>query len=328
MSATGAAIETVGLSKRYGRRWVLSELTMTVPKGAITALVGPNGAGKSTLLRILAGITEPSAGEARVLGGSPRDDKTVARIGYLDQERPLYRDFRVAEMLRFGKALNPTWSDQRAKDTVGELGIPLDRRIRQLSGGQRAQVALTLCLAKQPELLLLDEPVASLDPVAREDLMAVLLRSVVDDGTTVLLSSHAIGDLAGVCDHLVILRQGGLVLSDSLDHVLATHRLAIGPSQRDERPFPPAAVVGASTDGRQRSVLLRGEHLVLPPSWDLLEPTLEEIVLAYLRQSPAPGPAPVPSLAATGASTGSATGASTGATTPGASTGSSPKETR
>ena len=303
MSAEAIAIETIGLSKRYGKRSALSDLSVAVPKGAITALVGPNGAGKSTLLRILAGITTPTSGEARVLDGRPRDEAISARVSYLDQERPLYKDFRVAEMLRFGRALNPTWNDARAVATLDELAIPLDRRIRALSGGQRAQVALTLCLATQPEVLLLDEPVANLDPVARQDLMAVLLRSVVDDGTTVLLSSHAIDDLAGICDHLLILRHGGLALADSLAHVLAAHRLAVGPSWLDEAPFPASAVVGATADGRQRSVLVRGEQINVPSGWELLEPTLGEIVLAYLRSVPATSEAPAAPLATMAAPT-------------------------
>jgi ABC-2 type transport system ATP-binding protein len=207
MSTTPAAVETLGLGKRYGHAWGLQDCSFRLPPGRIAGLVGPNGAGKSTLLRLLAGISTPTAGEVNVLGrpAGIRSADVLARIGYLDQERPLYRGFRVSEMLRFGRELNPRWDDARARGHLDDLAISPRARIGRLSGGQQAQVALTMCLAKRPELLLLDEPVAALDPLAREDLMHILLQSVVDDGATVLLSSHAVADLATVCDYVIIL---------------------------------------------------------------------------------------------------------------------------
>ncbi len=187
MTDATAAIETSGLGKRYGRSWAVKDCSLSLPVGRIAALVGPNGAGKSTLLRMLAGVTAPTVGEISIAGRSPSDAEGLSRVGYLDQDRPLYKDFRVAEMLRFGRELNPRWDDERARDHLDELGIALSSRVGKLSGGQQAQVALTLCLAKRPDLLLLDEPVAALDPLARESLMHLLLRSVVDDATTVVL---------------------------------------------------------------------------------------------------------------------------------------------
>ena len=184
------AIETDGLSKRYRRTWALQDCTFSVPAGRIAALVGPNGAGKSTLLRILAGLSTPSAGTVSVLGEERAswNRAHMDDVGYLDQDRPLYRGFTVEEMLRFGKVANARWDDDRARAHLDDLGISRSSRVGELSGGQKAQVALTVCLATHPPLLLLDEPVAALDPVAREDVMHVLLQAIADDGTTVLLS--------------------------------------------------------------------------------------------------------------------------------------------
>ncbi len=207
MSDVVAPLEATGLGKRYGRNWGLQDCSFRLPQGRIAALLGPNGAGKSTLLQIAAGITRPSAGYVEVFGHSPQEQTVQAlrRIGYLDQERPLYRSFLVREMLHFGERLNPGWDAVAARDYLGELGISTEAKVGKLSVGQQAQVALTMCLAKRPPLLLLDEPVAALDPIARENLMHVLLRSVADDNTTVLLSSHAVADLANICDYVIIL---------------------------------------------------------------------------------------------------------------------------
>jgi ABC-2 type transport system ATP-binding protein len=223
MNDTATVIATSGLSKRYGRTWGLQDCTFNLPRGRIAALVGPNGSGKSTLLRMAAGITRPSAGEIRVLGSSPLEQPrdVLARIGYLDQERPLYKTFRVSEMLRVGKELNRRWDDAKAHEYLEDLGIPLASRIGKLSVGQQAQVSLTLCLAKRPELLLLDEPVAALDPLARSQLMQVLLGSVTDEGTTVLLSSHALADLDVVCDYLIILSSSRVLLAGDLESLRA-----------------------------------------------------------------------------------------------------------
>jgi ABC-2 type transport system ATP-binding protein len=294
MSTAAAAVETLGLGKRYGRTWGLQDCSFGLPPGRIAGLVGPNGAGKSTLLRMLAGISAPTVGEMNVLGRPPgiQSAEVLARIGYLDQERPLYRGFRVSEMLRFGRELNPRWDDARARRHLDDLAISPGARVGRLSGGQQAQVALTMCLAKRPELLLLDEPVAALDPLARDDLMHILLESVVDDGTTVLLSSHAVADLATVCDYVIILSASRVQLAGELDDVLASHWMLIGPSGAAS-PAPDAAVISSVTTGRQTTMIVRTGHKamglpVTDPAWEVIEPTLEEIVLAYLRQR-APG---------------------------------------
>jgi ABC-2 type transport system ATP-binding protein len=218
--------------------------------------------------------------------------EVLRQIGYLDQERPLYHSFRVGEMLRFGVKLNPNWDDVTARDYLDHLAIPIDAKVGTLSVGQQAQVALTMCLGKRPALLLLDEPVAALDPVAREGLMHVLLRSVVDDETAVLLSSHAISDLAMVCDYVIIISSSRVHVADDLDYVLASHRLLVASAAEDPE-IPPGVVAVATTHSeRQTNVLARVEQPVIDPRWQVIEPTLEEIVLAYLREQ-SPGVASV-----------------------------------
>ena len=291
MTETVTALETSGLGKRYGRTWGLQDCSFNLPEGRVAALVGPNGSGKSTLLRMAAGLTRPTAGEIRVLGSSPQHQTVdvLKKVGYLDQERPVYKTLRVEEMLRFGRSLNPGWDEQSARRYLAELDIPLRSRVGKLSTGQQAQVALTLCLAKRPELLLLDEPVAALDPLARQRLMQVLLGSVVDDGTTVLVSSHALSDLEVVCDYVIILSASRVQLADDLGHVLATHRLLVGP-RRDASTLPEhvQVVAGTHTD-RQSNWLVRVGQPVTDPSLDALEPTLEEVVVAYLRDQAGSG---------------------------------------
>jgi len=292
MSDSAPALEAVALGKRYGHKWGLQDCSIRLPIGRVAALVGPNGSGKSTLLRMAAGITTPSAGEIRVFGHSPQDQtvEVLRQIGYLDQERPLYRPFRVQEMLKFGRRLNPNWDDALARGYLSDLEISSDAKISNMSVGQQAQVALTMCLAKRPALLLLDEPVAALDPVAREGLMHVLLRSVVDDHTTVLLSSHAISDLATICDYVVILSRARVHVADDLDYVLASHRLLLG--SREQLPdIPPGVIVISTTySERETALLVRVEVPITDPSWRVVEPTLEEIVLAYLREQQAKTP--------------------------------------
>jgi ABC-2 type transport system ATP-binding protein len=234
---------------------------------------------------MLAGISTPSTGTINVLGQSPRTQsiEALARVAYLDQDRPLYNDFRVEEILRFGRELNPRWDEVRARRHLEELRISLTSRIGKLSGGQQAQVALTMCLAKRPELLLLDEPVAALDPLAREDLMQILLESVEENGTTVLLSSHAVADLATVCDYVIFLSASRVQFAGELDHVLAVHRLLVGPVGTESTSLDEATIISSITAGRQSTLLVRCEQPLLDPAWEVLEPTLEEIVLAYLR---------------------------------------------
>jgi ABC-2 type transport system ATP-binding protein len=276
------AIRTQGLGKRYGSKWALRDCTIDVPEGSVTALVGPNGAGKTTLLQLCVGLSRPSAGEAAVLGRSPRDPGLLARVGFVGQEHPLHRGFTVAETLKLGRKLNPAWDDALAHERVRALDLPLDRPVGRLSGGQRAQVALTVALAKRPELLLLDEPVAALDPLARREFLNALMESVSDTGVTVVLSSHIVAELERVCDHLVILAGSRTQLAGPIDEIVAGHRLLTGPRTDPDTVARMHDVIRERHTERQTSLLVRAEGHVYDADWAVHEVDLEEIVLAYL----------------------------------------------
>jgi ABC-2 type transport system ATP-binding protein len=280
-----AAIVTSGLGKRYGRVWALQDCSVDIPAGRIAGLVGANGAGKTTLLRLLAGLSRPTSGSATVAGHRPADDRDFLRgIGYLAQEIPLYGSWTADDHLRLGAHLNPRWDDDAARDRLADLRIPFDRAVRKLSGGMRAQVALALALAKRPEVLLLDEPVAALDPLARREFLASLAAAVADGGTTVLLSSHLLPDLERVCDHLVLLADGRPVVTGDIDGLLASHKVLTG-AKTDVDPIAIERVHGivARTDtARQVAMVVRLDGPVLDPAWRVDDVDLEEIVLAYL----------------------------------------------
>jgi ABC-2 type transport system ATP-binding protein len=287
--STGAVVETHALGKRYGSLWALRDCSVAIPAGSVAALVGPNGAGKTTLLHMLIGLSEPTAGEATVFGWSPREQPQLVlpRVGFVAQEHPLYRGFKLAEMLKFGAKLNPRWDDDLARRRLERLGLPLEQKVGKLSGGQQAQVALTMALAKRPELLLLDEPVAALDPLARREFLQGLMEAVAEDGLTVLLSSHIVAELERVCDFLVILAAGGVQLAGGIEQILASHRLLTGP-RRDPAGIARAhAVIQESHSERQTTLLVRTNGHLADPSWRIDEVGLEEIVLAYLGQQTA-----------------------------------------
>jgi ABC-2 type transport system ATP-binding protein len=279
-----SAVQTEGLGKRYGSKWALRDCTLEVPAGTVTALVGPNGAGKTTLLQLAVGLLKPSTGDVRVLGRSPQDEaaELLPRIGFVAQEHPLHQGFTIGETLRLGRKLNPGWDDTAARERIQRLDLPLTQKVGKLSGGQQAQVALTLALAKHPELLLLDEPVASLDPLARREFLNTVMEAVSETGMTVLLSSHIVADLERVCDHLVILSEAHAQLAGAIDEILASHRLLTGPRRDAATIARVHQVIRASHTERQTSLLVRANGHVYDAGWELHEVDLEEIVLAYL----------------------------------------------
>jgi ABC-2 type transport system ATP-binding protein len=278
-----AVLETNGLGKRYGRDWALRECSLRLPAGRIAALVGPNGAGKTTLLHLAVGLLRPDAGNVRVLGESPtHHPELLARVGFVAQDTPLYRDFTAAELITMGGKLNRRWDAHLARGRLAMLGIPLDRRVEKLSGGQRAQVALALALAKQPDLLLLDEPIASLDPLARREFLQALMGAVAEEGTTVLLSSHLLGDLERVCDYLIVLQASRVQVLGVVDELLAEHKLLIGPHTEQARIAGVGTTVRESHTDRQTTLLVRTNAPIADPVWTVHDVTLEDLVLAYL----------------------------------------------
>jgi ABC-type multidrug transport system ATPase subunit len=299
-------LETNGLGKRYGRQWALRDCSLTLPTGRVAALVGPNGAGKTTLLHLAVGLLRPDAGSVRVLDEVPANNTALlARVGFVAQDTPLYRDFTAAELIIMGSKLNRRWDSPLARDRLGRLGIPLDRRVGKLSGGQRAQVALALALAKRPDLLLLDEPVASLDPLARREFLQALMGAVAQDGTTVLLSSHLVGDLERVCDYLIVLHAARVQVLGPVDALLAEHKLLVGPRRESGGITGVAAVIQASHTDKQSTLLVRTEEPIHDPVWTVHDITLEDLVLAYLADGSAgalPGPFRIDVSAASGRS--------------------------
>jgi ABC-2 type transport system ATP-binding protein len=216
-------VEASGLGKRYGRTWALRECTLEIPAGRVAALVGPNGAGKTTLLNLAVGLTAPSAGAVTVLGGRRAGSPAALDgIAFVAQDTPLYKNLSVADMIYVTRSLNRRFDQRYARARLEELGIPPKRKAGKLSGGQQAQLALTLALARRPWLLVLDEPVAALDPVARHDFMATVLASAVD-GVSVLLSSHVLTELERVASYLVLMSRGRVQLAGEVDDLLAVH---------------------------------------------------------------------------------------------------------
>jgi ABC-2 type transport system ATP-binding protein len=281
-----SALEARALGKRYGSLWALSDCTLEVPRGRVTALVGPNGAGKTTLLHLAVGLAAPTTGELRVLGLSPQHDaaELLPRIGFVAQDHPLYRGFTLAELLKLGAKLNPAWDGEIARERLDRLGLALRRRAGSLSGGEQAQVALSLALAKRPEFLVLDEPVASLDPLARRDFLQSLLEAVADGELTVLLSSHILADLERVCDHLVVLSRSRVQLAGEIDDIVGAHRLLVGPRRDASAVGRVHSVIRESHTERQTSLLVRANGHLYDSCWSVTEVGLEDIVLAYLAQ--------------------------------------------
>lgn len=285
MSSDPLAIETVGLGKCYRSTWGLRDCSIDVPEGSISALVGPNGAGKTTLLRLLMGLRRPTSGKARVLGRPPaQEEDFLASVGFLAQDIPLYRQLSAAEHLRIGAHLNRGWDAVAAEQRLAGLRIPLDRPVASLSGGQRAQVALSLALAKRPRVLLLDEPLAALDPLARREFLTSLADVTVDGDVTVMLSSHLVHDLERVCNHLILLTASRVRLCADIDDVLSDHRVLVGPRRSTAELEHLFNVVKATQTERQSRVLVRLDGPVLDPEWETSEVGLEDIILGYMSQ--------------------------------------------
>ncbi len=292
-----AVLEAMALSRRYGRTWALRDCSLSIPDGHVVALVGPNGAGKSTLLHVAVGLTPPTSGAVRVLGSrAPSDPESLMRVGFVAQSAPLYRTFSVADLLHLGRAMNPRWDDAYARARLARLNIPLERKSGRLSGGQQAQVALSLALAKRPDLLLLDEPVADLDPLARHEFMGELMAAVAEHGISVVLSSHAVAELERTCDYLVVMSAGKVQVAGEVAGLLDEHVLLTGPAATAAETAVARDVVRGSQAGKQATLIVRGAgDGQLAPGWQRRRLGLEELILAYLREPEAsalPGPQP------------------------------------
>ncbi|MFI6509459.1 ABC transporter ATP-binding protein [Streptosporangium sp. NPDC050855] len=282
-----AVLEARALGKKYGRRWALSECTVDIPAGRVVGLVGPNGAGKTTLLKLASGQLEPTAGGISVLGGRPGSTPSqLARVGFVAQDTPVYAALTVAEHLRLGARLNPGWDEALARDRIARLGLDPAHRAGRLSGGRRAQLALTLGLAKRPELLILDEPVASLDPLARREFMRELTEAVAEHRLSVVLSSHLISDLEKVCDFLVVLVGSHVRVAGEVDRLLVGHHRLTGPRRDPDRLPADQYVISARHTDRQSTYVVRTDSPIHDPAWTVTPLGLEDLVLAYMDERP------------------------------------------
>ena len=278
-------IETTSLGRRYGSTWALRDCTLAVPEGRLVALVGPNGAGKSTLLNLVMGLTSPTAGEVTVLGDLAAGSiAALDGIGFVAQDMPLYRGLSVADMIHLTRNLNRQFDDAYAQRRLADFGINLKQRAGKLSGGQRAQLALTLALARHPKLLVLDEPTAPLDPLARHDFMATVMTAMADDGVSVVLSSHLLTELERVADHLVLIAEGRVRIDGAVEELVAQHRVVVtqgGPASS----LPDWEVIESTSAGAQTTQLVRlpSPDTPLPLGTEARTVGIEELAMAYLR---------------------------------------------
>ncbi len=284
-----AVLETHGLGKRFGQRTALSDCTLSIPAGHVTGLVGPNGAGKTTLLNLAVGLLAPTSGTIEVLGGRPAASPAqLAKVGFVAQDTPVYAGLSVADHLRLGAHMNPGWDADIARRRISDLGLDPAQKAGKLSGGQRAQIALTLAIAKRPELLILDEPIASLDPLARREFLQLLMEVTAEQEISVVMSSHLVSDLERVCDHLVVLVASKVLVAGEVEHLLAAHRQLTGP-RRDPADLPADwQVIAASHTDRQSTLLVRSESATFDPAWSVDQIGLEDLVLAYMSQAAKP----------------------------------------
>jgi ABC-2 type transport system ATP-binding protein len=281
-------LEAEGLTKRYGRRTALADCTLDVPAGRVVGLVGPNGAGKTTLLQLAVGMLTPTRGSITVLGGRPGSGTgQLAKVGFVAQDAPTYANLTVDDHLRFGARTNPGWDQALADERIARLGLDPRQKAGRLSGGQRAQLALTLAVAKRPELLILDEPVASLDPIARREFLRDLMAHTAEHRTGVILSSHLVSDLERVCDHLIVLTASRVRVAGDVDELMGTHYRLTG-ARRDAADLPAGVeVIEHSATGRQSTFVVRSLVPIDDPSLTVEQLTLEDLVLAYLSRTSA-----------------------------------------
>jgi ABC-2 type transport system ATP-binding protein len=279
-------LQATGLTKRYGRRPALSDCTLAIPPGHVVGLVGPNGAGKTTLLQIAVGMLPPTSGTIEILGGQPASGPAqLARVGFVAQDTPTYAGLSIADHLRFGAHTNPGWDPQLAADRIAKLGLDPSQKAGKLSGGQRAQLALTLAIAKRPDLLILDEPVSSLDPLARREFLQSLMAFIADHGASVILSSHLVSDLERVCDYLIVLVASRVRIAGEVEDLLATHHRVTG-ARRDLADLPAGVeVIEESHTDRQSTLIVRSTTPIDDPAWTVEQLTLEDLVLAYMAQA-------------------------------------------
>ncbi len=281
--AVSAAIEARSLGRLYGSNWALQDCTLDVPAGCVTGLVGPNGAGKTTLLNLATGMLRPTSGSIRVLGGTPgHGTAQLRKVGFVAQETPVYAGLSVADHLKLGQHMNSRWDAELAATRIREFKLDPRRKAGRMSGGQRAQLALTMALARRPDLLILDEPVASLDPLARRDFLEGLAEATAGMQMSVVMSSHLVSDLERICDYLVVLVASRIQVAGPVTDLLAGHHLVSGPSVEPGALPGDAEIISAGRNLGQTTVMVRAAAAPRHPAWTVTRPNLEDMVLAYM----------------------------------------------
>ena len=220
-------IDVSGLTRRFGDKTALDSVSVSMPRGAVYGLVGANGAGKTTLIKHVLGLLRAQSGSVRVFGLDPVADPVavLSRIGYLSEENDLPGWMRVDELIRYTRAFYPAWDDVYAEGLRQSFALDPAAKIKNLSKGQKARAGLLTALAHRPELLVLDEPSSGLDPIVRRDILGAVIRTIADEGRTVLFSSHLLGEVEQVADHVTMINEGRIVLSGSLDAIKESHRV-------------------------------------------------------------------------------------------------------
>jgi ABC-2 type transport system ATP-binding protein len=288
---TPAPLDARGLGKRFRREWGLRECTLSIPQGAVVGLAGPNAAGKSTLLALATGMLAPTEGEIRVLGCDPlREPSVLAEVGYVAQGAPLYRSFTVGDSIEFARRTNTRWDDELVADVLTR--VDSKTKVGSLSAGERARLALALALGKRPQLVLLDEPFAGLDPLAGREFLQLLMDAVAETSATVVIASHVIADIERVCDHIVLLTGGGVRLEGNVEELLESHRILMGPRRPLGEIRGVRSIVRERHSGRQLTLLVLGDGPIVDPSWTVERVGLEELLLAYMAPERLPTPKP------------------------------------
>lgn len=294
---TTPLIDTIPLriahvGQRYGKKWVLKDCTFDLRPGVVTALIGPNGAGKSTLMSAVAGLHTPTEGVIEVQGAAVAASPSHPELGYLAQEKPFYRQYQVREMVAITRNLNARWDQAHCDELLDAAGLDRAQKVATLSGGQRTRLALALVLARRPQVLLLDEPLADLDPLARLEVQQTLMTEVADTGMTVLMSSHILGEVVDLCEDVLVMGTaagggGYITLSGPIDDILASHRVLVGPgtAAADLDFLPEGSIVEAQHAARQTTLLVNRAVGPLPEGWTSDSASLDDVVLAHLRSS-------------------------------------------
>jgi ABC-2 type transport system ATP-binding protein len=288
---SSAPLDARGLGKRFRREWGLRDCTLTIPQGTVVGLAGPNAAGKSTLLALATGLLAPTEGSISVLGSDPlREPSVLAQVGYVAQGAPLYRSFTVADTIEFARRTNALWDDELVGDVLTR--VPSNTKVGSLSAGDRARLALGLALGKRPQLVLLDEPFAGLDPLAGREFLQLLMDGVAETSATVVIASHVIADIERVCDHIVLLTDGGVRLEGDVEELLESHRILMGPRRPLGEIRGVRSIVRERHSGRQLTLLVLVDGPIPDPSWTIERVGLEELLLAYMAPERLPAPKP------------------------------------